>query len=637
MRMQSLPAGWRKGIAAATVMAVAAALGAPAVLGAPTVLAADDTAPAAPRNLVLTPARVTETGAVALDWESSISSDVKAYEVYRWYGSGTPKANEFTYLGTTAELWYDDTTTAEGQYRYAVRAVDEAGSASALTPWRAVTYNNPANGEQILADTQAPGAPTEVEMAAEFSRDGLVDLSWTAPADEDLARFLVYRARGSESAQFAGYVDAGYSYFQQDLTEDGRYTYHVLAQDLAGNVSAVSPKVSVTIDTVAPAVEVTVPEQGETYRPEGSLVVTARIVEDGSGYEPDAVEYYLDGQRLTSPVIRLAGLADGRHQVEVRVADRAGNLGYDTVWFSVDSAPLRDAPVMLTDSAVTRSRTVAFQWAAPQARGVTGYKIYRSLDEGTAELIGTTGASDLDYEDTVARDGIWSYYVVARFDTQKGAASGIVSFTVDRTSPTVRISSPVGEEDYDGEGTISLTYRVRDNLSGVDANGVQLKLDGKTYTGSSIDLSRLAEGDHEVEVIATDRAGNVGSAEVIFTVVSGSDDDDDDSDDDDDKAPVDAAFRDKVLKCLAKWESKIHHGQYNALRAKAMAGNWFSFVKQVQKFEGKFIHRDAARELLSLFDLEDDDDDNDAVFDTQAPAKSKPGKGNNGKGNGNGR
>jgi hypothetical protein len=70
----------------------------------------------------------------------------------------------------------------------------------------------------------------------------------------------------------------------------------------------------------------------------------ASIREDGSGLDPSGVEIELDGKRLPAawmPVSRTAiatpavPIAEGNHQWEVRVRDRAGNVARRTASFSL--------------------------------------------------------------------------------------------------------------------------------------------------------------------------------------------------------------------------------------------------------------------------------------------------------------
>jgi len=597
MRTKLLPCTVHRGLAAATALAVAVAI------GAPVVLAADRTGPSAPRNLTITPERVTEDGLVDLEWVQPRTGTVSHYEVHRYYGTAVanPAVDETTLWMETADLTATDELPAEGTYRYAVVAVDPEGDRSVATAWRSVLYDDPANGERVVEDATGPAAPTGLAAEPAFTQDGAVTLTWEAPEAEDLYRYLVYRSRGDGGKTFLGYVEAGLTYFDDELSEEGTYGYTVVAQDLAGNLSRRAEPVQVVADWTAPEVTIRTPEADKVYRPEGSLAIRIRVKEEGAGYEDDAIAYFLNGDPLASPVIPLAELADGTHTLEAVVVDRAGNAGSATVSFAVDSRLLADAPEILTESGFTSSLSVSFEWEPPLAEGVTGYSVYRAEGDGEFVLIGTTAASVTEYTDTVPGEGRWSYRVAARYGDRKGEPSGAVVFTVDRTAPTIRISSPADGETYPAADDLAIAYKVRDLLAGVDGSDIVVDLDGAVITASRLDLTALEEGEHTLTVEATDRAGNTATAQVTFTVVAvpgevpG-------------EEPVDdEALRQQLLRLLEKWEDKIHHGQLQALKAKAMNGNWAAFVHKVQKFSGKFIHPDAAEELLAVFGIDDFD------------------------------
>lgn len=93
-----------------------------------------------------------------LRWEASASADVVAYRVY--YG---PHDTVFDYTqpfvevaGSTELVISDDpmlSALPEGEYDFAVSAVDDAGNESDL-----------AEVENVPLDVEAPAAPTNVEV-----------------------------------------------------------------------------------------------------------------------------------------------------------------------------------------------------------------------------------------------------------------------------------------------------------------------------------------------------------------------------------------------------------------------------------------------------------------------------------------
>ena len=103
-------------------------------------------------------------------------------------------------------------------------------------------------------DTTAPSAPTGLAVTGTTSSS--VSLSWTASTDNvGVTGYAVYRGTTKVAT-----VTSGTSYTDTGLTAATAYSYHVTAQDAAGNVSASSATVTGTTassgggDTTAPSV-----------------------------------------------------------------------------------------------------------------------------------------------------------------------------------------------------------------------------------------------------------------------------------------------------------------------------------------------------------------------------------------------
>jgi cellulose/xylan binding protein with CBM9 domain/fibronectin type III domain protein len=93
-------------------------------------LAVDNTAPAAPTNLVLT---VVSPSQIDVSWTVSASGDVAKYNIYR-ATSGTP-----TLYKTVPANPYHDTGLTPGTYTYQVSAVDAGGNESSKTSAKSAT------------------------------------------------------------------------------------------------------------------------------------------------------------------------------------------------------------------------------------------------------------------------------------------------------------------------------------------------------------------------------------------------------------------------------------------------------------------------------------------------------------------
>ena len=153
-------------------------------------------------------------------------------------------------------------------------------------------------------------------------------------------------------------------------------------------------------------------------------------------------------------------------------------------------------------------------------------------------LVGNVLADTTQFTDTPrGGDGrtAYSYVVTALYDTGESAASNTVSivFSTDRTSPTVRVSSPNGGETASAGSPLNITWTATDDI-GVSSQEISLSTDGGTTfptsvaTGLSGNTSTftfpipttLRSTSARIRVVARDAAGNEGSdtSDASFTI-----------------------------------------------------------------------------------------------------------------------
>lgn len=580
--------------------------------------AATSIIPNPPTDVAVAPDETTE-GPVVLTWTAPTNEEIASYQIFRYAGAGTATADHYTFLTTIAgdEEAFLDELPSEGIFQYALIAVDKDGQPSKSSAWVTITMDD---GEgDITPDRTAPTIPTGLSLGGEYANRHQVTLSWTEQETADLWRFLLYRADHGGSRQFLGYISGEDTQLTDQVTADGSYAYYLMAQDTTGNLSSLSAGKRVLVDTIAPAVTITSPEQGRSYTGTGKLPVTLKVVEDGAGYEASEVSYYLNGVTLSAKEIDLATLKVGTHRLKAVVTDRAGNIGEQEILFGVKSAVTApDAPQDVNLPQYSKSRSITLTWSAPQATGVAGYDIYRAKAGATEAKVGSTTARVLTYSETVAADGLYTYTVVARYSDGTQVAAAPVATTVDTVAPTITITAPKSTTYRAADKSITIDVNVTDATSGVAASGIKYFLNGKAHTTSKIDLTTLDGGEHLFKVEATDRAGNKAVKSVTFRLEAT-----DDGDEDDNDKPVQGNH---LIAALAKQKSEISAGHYAALSAFAKNGNTKQFRKHVEKFGGtKFISEKAAKELLK------------ALGDANStPGKGKGQENNPGKGNGNG-
>jgi hypothetical protein len=228
----------------------------------------------------------------------------------------------------------------------------------------------------VRADTTAPEAPGKPDLDAagdtgssdsdDITRDTTPTFSGAAEAGSSVRLLVGGQVRGTAVASGGSWS------ITSDELGDGSHEVTVTATDAAGNTSAASPALSVTIDTAAPKATVT----GVTIDGHNGTV-TFVAGEPGATFE-----CRLDRGPWTacaSPK-QLTGLAAGRHTIAVRAGDRAGNTGTapDARTFTV-ATTVAPSPPVVTPPVVTPPDTVA-----PRPRIVT--RRVRSSRKGTVAL-----------------------------------------------------------------------------------------------------------------------------------------------------------------------------------------------------------------------------------------------------------
>ncbi len=266
----------------------------------------DTTAPTVPGSLTATRAG----SAANLNWIASTDNvGVIGYRITR---------NGSVLSGTFTDTTFSDQALGAGTYTYTVRAVDAADNVSASSNSASVTV--PAAGQTTPADTTAPTVPENFNAVLR-GRDN-VDMTWTVSTDNvAVAGYQITRngtLRGTTINNFSN----------ETFLPDGTYTYSVAAFDAAGNVSASTNSITLTVQPV--------PETDTTAPSAPGLVTTTVIGSNinvgwGLSYDDTAVTGYKVTRngafRITvnSDQFNDSGLAPGSYTYSVVAFDAAGN------------------------------------------------------------------------------------------------------------------------------------------------------------------------------------------------------------------------------------------------------------------------------------------------------------------------
>jgi hypothetical protein len=390
---------------------------------------------------------------------------------------------------------------ADGSHTFAVDAVDAAGNVDATPASRTWTV-----------DTVAPAAPVIGSPAdGSVNGTGTVVLSGTAEPASSIAVFDATEQQGSV-------VAAGDGSWSVTLTAvaDGAHSYTARATDAAGNVSAASAAIGVTVDTAAPDTQI---DSGPT----GAVTSTSASFAFSSSKAGSTFQCSLDGAAsgaCTSPTA-YSGLAEGAHTFAVYAVDSLGHADatpatrtwtVDTTAPTVTSVSPADGVVGVAgSSSVSATFSEAMDGASLSALTFT-VSTGGSPAPATVTYDSATRTATLAPQQILAPNAVYTAKVLggsggARDVAGNALATDMVwSFTTDQpdvTPPETAIGS--GPSGSVGSGSASFGFS-----SNEPGSTFQCSLDGAAFVActSPKAYSGLADGSHTFAVDAVDEAGN---------------------------------------------------------------------------------------------------------------------------------
>ncbi|MEG6029220.1 Ig-like domain-containing protein [Enterobacter hormaechei] len=418
----------------------------------------------------------------------------------------------WVYATVSGTRWsYNDTRTlADGDYRYQVRVVDQAGNVGATTT------------QDVTVDTQAPQYGITIDSISEDtgqSGSDFITMDTSLTINGSLGSALA----SDERVQIS--LDGGNAWIDTTVTNqrwsytdtrdlaDGDYTYQVRIIDQAGNVGSTSSQV-VTVDTTPPDTVGTVVSytdgEGERTGTYGASVATDdtsplingtlnRAPEDG-----EIVQLYRDGILLGQVTMNGSaswsyqdnGLLDGNHTYILRVTDKAGNYTEsDGFVLNVDtSIPTTTAAITAqttSDTTPIVSGTVSADLVNGEYLVVTvNGKTYTSQTGGAVVVDPDHNTWYLQIPDSDALS-VASYDVTAQVKSSAGngntTGTATGSLVIDTTSVNTDWATTAGNSN---NSTMTLGMN-SSGLWNIIANGQSYSSsDDSTYAGNTLTNTR---------------------------------------------------------------------------------------------------------------------------------------------------
>ncbi|HBL5330645.1 TPA: Ig-like domain-containing protein [Enterobacter hormaechei] len=418
----------------------------------------------------------------------------------------------WVYATVSGTRWsYNDTRTlADGDYRYQVRVVDQAGIVGATTT------------QDVTVDTQAPQYGITIDSISEDtgqSGSDFITMDTSLTINGSLGSALASDERvqisldGGNTWIDTTVTNQRWSYTDSRDLADGDYTYQVRIIDQAGNVGSTSSQV-VTVDTTPPDTVGTVVSytdgEGERTGTYGASVATDdtsplingtlnRAPEDG-----EIVQLYRDGILLGQVTMNGSaswsyqdnGLLDGNHTYILRVTDKAGNYTEsDGFVLNVDtSIPTTTAAITAqttSDTTPIVSGTVSADLVNGEYLVVTvNGKTYTSQTGGAVVVDPDHNTWYLQIPDSDALS-VASYDVTAQVKSSAGngntTGTATGSLVIDTTSVNTDWATTAGNSN---NSTMTLGMN-SSGLWNIIANGQSYSSsDDSTYAGNTLTNTR---------------------------------------------------------------------------------------------------------------------------------------------------
>lgn len=454
------------------------------------------------------------------------------------------------------------TVTADGSGRWSFTFTDALAEGS-----RAIT----AACEDAAGNVGSASAALVLEIDTSASAPGLPDLETASDSglssDDDITALAnpTLRGAGVEAGAQVHILDDGVTIGTAIATDTGDWSYAVTSSlseganvitavqtDRAGNVSTVSPALTVTLDRTAPAAlsrPDLLAESDTGISATDNITASLTQILTGSASDGDRVHVIVDGA-TSGTVVATGGswtyahtLGEGSYAVSVGVTDAVGNVGpvSDSLALVVDTTPPLAAGQPDLAASSDRGRSDAdnlTNLATPSLSGggaVADALVHILVDGVTvgSTVAGASGAWSFTFVDPLAA-GSHEIAAVAEDGAGNDAPAGpSLTVEIDLTAPDAPVPSAVPDliaaSDDGASASDNVTSVATPGFSGsmVTASTAHVLLANGVTVGSfvsdadgnyEVTAGSLAPGDYGITIRELDAAGNASADSLALNV-----------------------------------------------------------------------------------------------------------------------
>lgn len=381
-------------------------------------------------------------------------------------------------------------TLTEGVNSITLEATDRAG-------------NKGTTSRTVTLDSTPPGAPVLEALTTPTSNPAVTLRGSSEPGS------VVTLLSGSTKAGTVT-VDASglFSFFGLTLSE-GENNFSASSVDAAGNQSAASAALTVTLDTKPPQVAITTPvDKANLNTPvitvSGTIDDPAAIITvNGLFARNDGIAWTLENFTLQ----------EGSNSLLVEARDPAGNKGTATATLALDTIP----PTVMVSTPIDGLYTNVAQLTVSGTVNETVASVTVASTSLSTGKLRTASVNGLNFTltDLQLSEGNNSITIEAT-DLAGNKGRATLSVTLDTVAPQLSVIGPA-DGALLNNGQITFGGSATEPVVSVLINGIiaQPAADG----GYTLPVT-LAEGSNTLTVTATDRAGNRTTSSITVTLDS---------------------------------------------------------------------------------------------------------------------
>jgi hypothetical protein len=432
---------------------------------------------------------------------------------------------------------------ADGKHSLTVTASDLAGNTS-----------KPSAALNLTTDATPEAAPTALDLLTASdkgasSTDNLSNLPTPTVTGKAAAGVTVLLFDGATQVGKAVANAAGAWSITSGKLPDGVHHLTAVTQDAAGNLSAPSAELLVSIDTALPEVGAPVLDAlADSGRSQADGITNSTAPHLAGTAEAGATVTLYDGATLVGTVIaddhgawsiNLKTLASGAHSITAKATDAAGNVSKASAALAITidtkgpGAPTALDLAASHDSGTSNSDNLT-AIATPTVAGKAEANAIVTVYDGVTLLGSTTADNSGKWSFTASAplaDGVHSLTATATdVAGNLSSASAALKLTIDTATAAPIALDLAAASDKGASASDNITNLSAPVITGkAEAGATVVLYDGVTQIGKatantsgvwSITSAKLADAEHHLTALATDAAGNLSqaSAELALTI-----------------------------------------------------------------------------------------------------------------------